>query len=148
MGRFNQGVSELWRFKFEGLWLPPRFASPRTAVLSHVAASCARARVMGIFYPRDAMLARYFLCLSVSVTSRCSIETAGRIELILTMVFFDLSIVHCGVRTFRYIQNNVTSPAPQNIVIKIGLRKVRHHTPITAACFNLARQPWSERLAG
>jgi len=39
------------------------------------------------FYPRDAMLARSLamaLCLSVSlyVTSRCSIEKGGRIELV------------------------------------------------------------------
>ena len=38
------------------------------------------------FYPRDAMLARMLamaLCLSVSVTSRCSVETVERIRLVL-----------------------------------------------------------------
>ena len=37
------------------------------------------------FYPRDAMLARVLamtLCPSVSVTSRCSIEMDGQIELV------------------------------------------------------------------
>ena len=47
------------------------------------------------FYPRDAMLARVLataLCLSVSVTSWCSVETVERIELVFGMgASFDLS---------------------------------------------------------
>ena len=47
------------------------------------------------FHPRDAMLARVLamaLCLSVclSVTSRCSVEVVGRIEMVFGMdAFFD-----------------------------------------------------------
>jgi len=43
------------------------------------------------FYPRDAMLARVlamFLCLCLSVTSRCSVEVIGRIKLVFGMEFF------------------------------------------------------------
>ena len=45
------------------------------------------------FYPRDVMLARVLvmvLCLCQSVTSRCSIEVVGRIEL---AVFFDMGLL-------------------------------------------------------
>ena len=56
---------------------------------------------VGHFYPRDATLARIlamarcqYVCLRLSVTSRCSIETAGRIELIIGMeASFDLSYI-------------------------------------------------------
>ena len=50
-----------------------------------------------VFYPRDAMVARVLaiwpgVCLSVSITSRCSIELTGRIELAFgTEASFDLS---------------------------------------------------------
>jgi len=53
------------------------------------------------FYPRDAMLARVLawpgVCLSVclSITSRCSVETDGRIELVFGMkASLDLTHTH------------------------------------------------------
>ena len=45
------------------------------------------------------------LSLCLSVTSRCSIETAGRIELVFGMyASFKQYYIHCGVRKFRYLQ--------------------------------------------
>jgi len=59
------------------------------------------------FYPRDAMLARELamaLCLSVSVTSRCSIETGERIGLVFGAgASFHMSL-HCVKRKFGYLQ--------------------------------------------
>jgi len=55
------------------------------------------------FYPRDAMVARLLamaLCLSVSVTSRCSVETDERIELVFVMG----ASFHCAKKIFVYLQ--------------------------------------------
>ena len=62
------------------------------------------------FYPRDAMLARVLavpcvrLSVSVSVTSRSSVEMAERIELVFGMETFLPLILHCVCRKFGYLQ--------------------------------------------
>jgi len=74
-------------------------------------------RQLCFYYPHDVMLARVLamaLCLSVSVTSRSSIETAEQIE----------------------PKNNGTSL--RNFVPNSGLRKFRHGTSIDETCQRLS----------
>jgi len=48
------------------------------------------------------------LCLSLSVTSRCSIEVVGRIDLVFgTESSFDQSYTVLLLRKFRYLQTTV-----------------------------------------
>jgi len=59
------------------------------------------------FYPRDAMLARVLaMAMCLSVTSRCSIEVVGRIELVFGMEasFEFRPVLHCVLRKFMYVQ--------------------------------------------
>jgi len=63
------------------------------------------------------------VCLSVSVTSRCSVETVGRIKLGFgTKVFFGQS--YAVSRKFRYLQNKGTSLG--NFATNSGLFSPRH----------------------
>jgi len=62
------------------------------------------------YYPCDAVSARALilamtLCLFVclSIPSRCSIETAGRIKLVFGMVYFDISYTTV-IRKFEYLE--------------------------------------------
>ena len=54
---------------------------PRARAYLNINLSVFKLILFQTFYPRDAMLA-VCLCLSVSVTSRCSIEKAERIGLV------------------------------------------------------------------
>ena len=85
-----------------------------------------------LFYPRDAMLARYYsygqvsVCLCRSVTSR--IQVTSLIWLKRSSWFwhggFLPPVLHCVTRKFGYLQNNGTSL--WNFVPNYGLRKFRH----------------------
>jgi len=84
------------------------------------------------------MLARVGLlarspCLSVSlsVTSRSSMETVGLIELFLAREI-PSTYSTCHVSTFEYLENKGTSL--WNFVLNSGLRKFRHGISIVEAC--------------
>ena len=60
------------------------------------------------FYPLDAMLARVLAMTmrpSMSVTSRCSIEMDGQIELVFSVLAYAFfrPVLHCVLRKFRYL---------------------------------------------
>jgi len=107
------------------------------------------------------------MCLSVSVTSRCSIKAAERIGLVFCMeAFFDLShtaLDYCVlyqvfeymyvrvIRKFKYLQNKGTSlrnfaaNSGHRKISKLhdlnsGLRKCRHGMSIVERAMNLARE--------
>jgi len=101
----------LWRFTFSGLHYPRR----------HVSADISYGPVS--------------VCLSVSVTSRSFIETAGRIELFFcTEAFFDLSY-RVLKRNSDIYKNNGTSL--WDFVPNSGLRKFCHGISIVEACYRL-----------
>jgi len=78
------------------------------------------------------------LCLSVrlSVTSRCSIETAERIRAGFWLVSFLPSVLYCVKRKFGYRQNKGTSL--WNFVLNSGLTKFRHGISIVETCYQLS----------
>jgi len=89
------------------------------------------------FYPRDAMLARVLamacvclsVCLSVSVTSRCSNEAVEGIGL-----FFGLGASFHISYTLCYQMGT----SLWNFALDAGLRKFRHSTSIVEACYQLS----------
>jgi len=82
------------------------------------------------------MLARVLAmarCLSVSVTSRCSIKTVGQIELVFGNF---LRLIHQWVVTkFRYLNKGTSI---WNFVLNSGLRKFRHGISIVETCYQLS----------
>ena len=91
------------------------------------------------FYPRDATLARVLamaLCLSVSVTSRCSIEMSERIGLFWHGSFLR-PILHYVIRKFIYLQKTRVLPSGM-LLYTLDLRKFRHRISIVEVCYQLS----------
>jgi len=95
------------------------------------------------------MLARYYLymamCSSVrlSVTSRCSIETNGRIELVFSVgSFFHLSCTlltgNSGTFKIRVLPSGTLSQTSDNFVPNFGLRKFCFDISIVEKCHRLS----------
>jgi len=72
---------------------------------------------------------------SLSVTSRYSIETDERIKLVWHVSFLP-PVLHCVKRKFGYLQNKGTSL--WNFVLNSGLRKFRHGISIVETCYQLS----------
>ena len=99
-------------------------------------------------YPRDTTLARVlvmalclcmYVCLSVSVTSRCHIETSGRIELFFWCGCFLRPAVHWK---FRCLQSKRTFSG--NFVPNSGLRKCRHARDVTSIVATFCQHSWTK----
>jgi len=98
------------------------------------------------FYPRDAMLARVLAmapcpCLCLSVTSRCSIETDRRNNLVLAWGLLSTS------PTLYFMEIQVSTKIrvlpSGTFFLNSGLRKFRHGISIVERAINLARERWS-----
>jgi len=94
------------------------------------------------FLPRDAMHPRYYshgpvyVCVCPSVTSRCSIETVERIELVFSM-WASFHPSYTVLKENSVIsKNKVTSL--WNFVLNSGLRKFRHNISIVETCYQLS----------
>jgi len=76
------------------------------------------------------------LCLCLSVTSRCSVETDGRIGLLFGMgASFDLS--YTVLKGNSVISKN-KGTSLWNFVLNSGLRKFRHSISIVETCYQLS----------
>ena len=74
-----------------------------------------------------------YLSVCLSVTSRCSIETVERIELVLAYELPSTRPIHCVKRKFGYLQKKGTSL--WNFVLNSGLR---HGRSIVETCYQLS----------
>jgi len=93
------------------------------------------------FYPRDAVLARVLALahcpsLPVSVTSRCSIEMDGRIDLLLTWRLLSTGPTPYNKEVQVSRKNKGTSLG--NFAPNSGFRKFRHCISIVEACYKLS----------
>jgi len=92
--------------------------------------------VLPIFTARCFASAILAMCLCLSVTSQCSIETAERIEL----VFGVWASFHPSYTVLK--ENSVTSENKGtflwNFVVNSGLRKFRHGISIVETCYRLS----------
>jgi len=80
---------------------------------------------------------------SVSVKSRCSIETDGRIKVVFWRVNFLPPVLHCVKRKFGYLQNKGTSL--WNFVLNSGLENFATAYRSSKRVINLARERWTLR---
>ena len=72
----------------------------------------------------------------MSVTSQCSIETSGRIELVFGReTSFDLSYTMSWRNSGIYKNKGISL---RNFVLNSGLRKLNHGTSIIKACYQLS----------
>ena len=76
------------------------------------------------------------LCPSVSVTSRCSIETAERIELVFGM-WASFQPSYTVLKGNSVISKN-KGTSLRSFVLNSGLRKFRHGISIVEACYQLS----------
>ena len=74
----------------------------------------------------------------LSITSWCSIETVGWIELVLEHRGFLLPILHGIVMKFRCLQKSGQLYLDSNFVLNSGLRKFRHGISIVETCWQLS----------
>jgi len=79
-----------------------------------------------------------YVSVCLSITSWCSIETVGRIELVLGHRGFLLPILHGIVMKFRCLQKSGQLYLDSNFVLNSGLRKFRHGISIVETCWQLS----------
>jgi len=100
---------------------PQIVARPRNFAGSQIVASCG---------PVSVCLS---VCVCLFLTSRCSIEVVGRIELVFGMgASLDQSHAHCVLRKFRYLQTYEILPPhiDRRTCCQLSLRKVNAQSVI------------------
>ena len=126
------------------LWISTLYLGIQVTALSWNA--CIGSSTFSFSYPRDAMLARVLaIALCPSVTSRCSVETDGWIELVFSMEAFFHTSYTVLTRNSGIFKNKGTSP--RNFIRNFGKGKICFGRPmsIVKTCYRLSSTMWSLR---